>query len=165
MKSSRRLSTPPTTRPMLKREPEDRWEGYVTQRAELQAFVDAHELRDILWITGDVHMCWVGQVEGNPVTPGESMWEVCVTSGNINTLAEELPEDQFPWRSPAPHLPLITFDPEHDRVRVEFFNQFGSLVHTQDFLVGADHADGNLQVGRRSLQPPIYPKNKLSRWA
>lgn len=116
--------------------PDDRWEGYVTQRAELQAFVDAHELRNILWITGDVHMCYVGQVELDPATLGESMWEICVTSGNINGLATELPEAQFPWRSPDAHLPLITFDPEADLVRVEFINRYGSTVHSRDLQLG-----------------------------
>lgn len=117
-------------------QPEDRWEGYVTQRAELQAFVDAHELRDVLWITGDVHMCWVGQVELDPVTPGQSMWEICVTSGNTNALASELPESQFPWRSADVHLPLITFEPETMLVRVEFINRYGTLVHTHELQLG-----------------------------
>lgn len=116
--------------------PEDRWEGYVTQRAEIQAFVDEHEIRNVLWITGDVHMCYVGQVELDPTTRGESMWEVCVTSGNINPLAAELPQSQFPWRSQNAHLPLITFDPQEDRVRVEFVTTGGSIAHTRDLQLG-----------------------------
>lgn len=117
-------------------DPDDRWEGYVTQRQELQAFVDAHELRNILWITGDVHMCFVGQVELDPITPGESMWEVCVTSGNINGLATELPEGQFPWRSPDAHLPLITFDPRANLVHIEFVNKYGSVAYSTDLQLG-----------------------------
>lgn len=116
--------------------PEDRWEGYVTQRAELQAFVDEHELRNILWVTGDVHMCWVGQVDAEPSTLGESMWEVCVTSGNTNPLANELLEGQFPWHSSDAHLPLITFDPVAELVRVEFVNKYGQLVHSRELELG-----------------------------
>ncbi|PRQ04256.1 Alkaline phosphatase D precursor [Enhygromyxa salina] len=112
--------------------PEDRWEGYATQRAELQALVDAHDLRNILWLTGDVHMCYLGQVELEPLTPGESMWEICVTSGNTNPLADELPEAQFPWRSQLPHLPLITFDPQADLVRVEFVTRFGDVAYHRE---------------------------------
>lgn len=111
--------------------PDDRWQGYAKQRAELQAFVNEHELSHILWVTGDVHMCFVGQVDKNPSTRGEAMWEVCVTSGNINPLANSLSEDQFPWRSENPHLPLITFDPASDSVRVDFIATDGTLAHSR----------------------------------
>lgn len=117
-------------------DPNDRWEGYMTQRAELQAFVDEREISNVLWITGDVHMCYVGQVELEPATPGESMWEICVTSGNVNGLASELPEAQFPWRSLSPHVPLITFDPEADLVHVEFVDAYGNVSHSRDLLLG-----------------------------
>lgn len=91
-------------------------------------------------ITGDVHMCYVGQVELDPATPGESMWEVCVTSGNSNPLANELPEAQFPWRSSEAHLPLITFDPGAGEgagaVRVEFLTKSGNLAHSRELPLG-----------------------------
>ncbi|MCA9652139.1 MAG: alkaline phosphatase D family protein [Myxococcales bacterium] len=117
-------------------DPRDRWEGYVTQRAELQAFVDEHDLRGILWITGDVHMCYVGQVDADPTTAGESMWEVCVTSGNINPLASLLSTTQFPWRSQDPHVPLITFDPGNDVVLVELVDTDGRIAHSQELVLG-----------------------------
>lgn len=117
-------------------DPNDRWQGYATQRAELQAFVDEHELSNILWITGDVHMCFVGQVDPNPTTRGEGMWEVCVTSGNINPLANKIPEEQFPWRSEEAHLPLITFDPASDSVLVEFVATDGSIAHSRALNLG-----------------------------
>lgn len=117
-------------------DPADRWEGYVTQRAQLQAFVDDNDLHNILWITGDVHMCYVGQVDADPTTAGESMWEVCVTSGNTNPLASSLGETQFPWRSADAHLPLLTFDPENDLVRVEFVATDGTVAHSRDLQLG-----------------------------
>lgn len=113
-------------------DPQDRWEGYVTQREALKAFVDEHELRNILWITGDVHMCYVGRIEREPSTPADGMWEVCVTSGNTNPLASSLPQDQFTWRSQDGHLPLITFDPEAERVHVEFIAEDGTVAHNQE---------------------------------
>ena len=116
--------------------PDDRWEGYVTQRAELQAFVDEHDLRNILWITGDVHMCFVGQVDGDPTTRGESMWEVCVTSGNRNPLASDLPPTQFPWASDLPHVPIIEFDPENEVVRVEFVAMDGTVSESRELQLG-----------------------------
>jgi phosphodiesterase/alkaline phosphatase D-like protein len=112
-------------------DPDDRWEGYATQRAELQSFVDEHEIDNILWITGDVHMCYVGQVESDPTTRGESMWEVCVTSGNINPFAQDLPPAQFPWRSEEAHLPLLTFDPVDNVVEVEFIAADGTIAHSR----------------------------------
>jgi phosphodiesterase/alkaline phosphatase D-like protein len=113
-------------------DPEDRWEGYVTQRDTLKAFVDEHQLRNIVWITGDVHMCYVGRIESDPSSPAERMWEICVTSGNTNPLASALPEGQFVWRSQNGHLPLITFDPEAERVHVEFIAGDGSVSHSQE---------------------------------
>ncbi len=108
----------------------------LTQRAELQAFVDEHALENILWITGDVHMCFVGQVEQNPTTRGQSMWEVCVTSGNLNPLANQIPKDQFPWASENAHLPLLTFDPASNTVHVEFIATDGSVAHSQELSLG-----------------------------
>lgn len=116
--------------------PLDRWQGYATQRAEVQAFVDANDVRNVLWITGDVHMCYVGQVDSEPATYAEGMWEVCVTSGNTNPLASELPAAQFPWRSENAHLPLITFDPTNDQVVVEFIATDGSLAHRRELDLG-----------------------------
>lgn len=116
--------------------PEDRWEGYVTQRAELQAFVDENDLRNILWVTGDVHMCFVGQVDGSPTTPGESMWEVCVTSGNTNPLASDVPPGQFPWASQYPHVPVIEFNPETDSVHVDFVALDGTISESRDLQLG-----------------------------
>lgn len=116
--------------------PEDRWQGYVTQRAELQAFVDEHAIDNVLWITGDVHMCFVGQVDRNPTTRGQAMWEVCVTSGNLNPLANRIPKDQFPWASEDAHLPLLTFDPESNTVRLEFIATDGSVAHSRELSLG-----------------------------
>lgn len=112
-------------------DPLDRWEGYVTQREALKAFVDEHQLRNILWVTGDVHMCYVGRIERDPSTAADGMWEVCVTSGNTNPLASSLPEEQFTWRSQNGHLPLITFDPEAERVHVELIAEDGTVAHSQ----------------------------------
>ena len=117
-------------------DPKDRWEGYVSQRASIQALVSEQALSNIVWVTGDVHMCYLGQVEGDPVDAGSSMWEVCVTSGNTNPLASELPEPQFAWKSQEAHLPLVTFDPENDRVRVEFIDTDGNLAFSRDLEFG-----------------------------
>jgi phosphodiesterase/alkaline phosphatase D-like protein len=113
-------------------DPLDRWEGYVTQRDALKAFVDEHQLDNILWIAGDVHMCYVGQIESEPTSPAERMWEVCVTSGNTNPLANSLPEGQFAWASQQGHLPLITFDPMTERVQVRFIAGDDGVAYTRE---------------------------------
>ncbi len=74
----------------------------------------------------------MGQVDANPTTAGEGMWEVCVTSGNTNPLANELSDEQFPWHSPDAHLPLLTFDPDANRVLVEFLDTDGQLAHSRE---------------------------------
>ena len=132
-----RLGIPPGT-PLVEQllKPEDRWEGYADQRDAVQAFVDDNAITNVVWVTGDVHMCYVGQVEGEPSSPGRAMWEVCVTSGNTNPLADQLPEAQFPWRSENAHLPLLTFDPEAGEVHVEFVATDGTVSHARTLSVG-----------------------------
>lgn len=136
-----RLNLPPDV-PLIEQlvDPDDRWEGYQTQRDALKAFVDEHALTGIVWVTGDVHMCYVGQIEGEPSTRADSMWEVCVTSGNTNPLANQLPEEQFPWRSSNPHVPRLTFepaaDPADDRVVVEFIDTAGQVAHRRELSLG-----------------------------
>ena len=55
-----------------------------------------------------------------------------MTSGNTNPIADDLPADQFPWRSQLPHLPLLTFDPVATKVRVEFIDRFGAIAHARE---------------------------------
>ncbi len=81
-------------------------------------------------------MCFVGQVDGSPTTPGESMWEVCVTSGNTNPLASDVPPGQFPWASQYPHVPVIEFNPETDSVHVDFVALDGTISESRDLQLG-----------------------------
>ena len=64
------------------------------------------------------------------------MWEVCVTSGNTNPLASDLPVGQFPWASRDPHVPVIEFNPQTDSVHVDFVALDGTVSESRDLQLG-----------------------------
>ena len=109
----------------------DRWQGYPASRDAVMDFINDNGIENVLWVTGDIHMCFVGQVEDGVDTYAGRMWEICVTSGNTNPLAFTLPSSQFPWKSQDPHLPLITFDAQANEVEVTFVTTGGDIAHTQ----------------------------------
>lgn len=99
---------------------EDRWEGYALQRFELLEFIHSEQLRNVWFVSGDLHVCFVGQIQpGSDGVLGQ-MREVAVTGGNTNPLGDFLPKGQFPFGSSQPHALLMTFDPAADEVLVRF---------------------------------------------
>ena len=53
----------------------DQWDGYGAERKELLDFIAANNIKDVTFITGDIHTFFAGDVtptgrEGNPVTDG-----------------------------------------------------------------------------------------------
>lgn len=105
----------------------DRWETYAVDRDRVTALLDRIEGRHVVFVTGDIHMNYLGRVHVTGDAVSDRSWEVCVTSGNVNPLASTLSADQFPFVSAAPHLPVLTFDPGAGTVHVAFYAKDGSL--------------------------------------
>jgi alkaline phosphatase D len=101
---------------------DDRWEGYPKQRREVLDWIDEHDIADVWFVSGDFHVGFVGRIQSN--RPGRSgrMWEVAVTSGNVNPLGAVLQAPQFRYGSSEPRLVTMTFDPATGDVTARFFN-------------------------------------------
>lgn len=101
---------------------DDRWEGYPKQRRELFDWIDEHDIADVWFVAGDFHVGFVGRIQSS--RPGRSgrMWEVAVTSGNVNPLGAVLQPPQFRYGSSEPRLVTVTFDPATGDVTARFYN-------------------------------------------
>lgn len=106
----------------------DRWDGYPADRARLTALLDELAASHVVFVTGDIHMNYLGRgsVTGDAVS--DRAWEVCCTSGNASPLASSLSPDQFEFVDNAPHFPVLTFDPRAGTVHVAFYAADGSLA-------------------------------------
>lgn len=116
---------------------EDRWEGYGAERDRVKAFVNEKNIRKVLWVTGDIHMCYAGQME-LPADDGSlagQMWEICCTSGNTNPGWMLLPDKQFVWKSGTPHVPFLTFDPHADSVKLVFVDDKGGAAFERTMIL------------------------------
>ncbi|MBL4687383.1 MAG: alkaline phosphatase D family protein [Nannocystaceae bacterium] len=99
----------------------DRWEGYPAQRQEILDFVNDEDISNVYWVTGDIHTNYVSHVQPSPGPgAGDSMREICVTSGNTNPAAFLLGGSQFPYAAGDPRTLVMTFDPSNESVHVEF---------------------------------------------
>lgn len=101
---------------------EDRWEGYAAQREELLGFIESEEIRNVWFLSGDFHVCFVSQVEPGGGGVLAKTREIAVTGGNTNPLGEFLDPPQFDYGSAAARAVLLTFDPQADEVLVRFLD-------------------------------------------
>ncbi|HEY8375229.1 MAG TPA: alkaline phosphatase D family protein, partial [Nannocystis sp.] len=82
--------------------PEDRWEGYAAQRAELLDFIAAQDIRNVWFVAGDFHTCFISQVEPGAGGVLGKTREIAVTGGNSFFLGDFFPQPQFSFGSSQP---------------------------------------------------------------
>jgi phosphodiesterase/alkaline phosphatase D-like protein len=116
-----------TSDPPLAADNAERWENYPLDRERITALLDRIDGRHVVFVTGDVHMNYLGRARVRGDAVSDRVWEVCCTSGNINPLASGLSAEQFAFVQAAPHLPVLTFDPDAGTVHVAFYGKDGSL--------------------------------------
>ena len=105
----------------------DRWDGYPDDRARLTETLDALEARHVIFVSGDIHMNYLGRGSETGEAVSDLSWEVCCTSGNTNPVAKSLSEDQYDYVAGAPKMPVLTFDPEAGTIHIAFYGVDGSL--------------------------------------
>ena len=106
----------------------ERWQGHIEDRARVADLINTRALDHVIWLTGDIHMNYLGHCdEVHPSLAGR-MWEVCNTWGNINPLIHRLSAEQFVWTAQDPHVPLLTFDPAAGTVLLRFYDEGGALA-------------------------------------
>lgn len=109
----------------------DRWDGRTNQRDQLIQLLDDTEARHVVFVTGDIHMNYLGRASESGEAVSDRVWEVCCTSGNVSPFSSNLSEIQFPYVGDSPQLPVLTFDPDAGTVHVAFYGQDGSLSYEQ----------------------------------
>lgn len=113
----------------------DRWKGYPQQRQEIIDYVNDEDIRNVYWVTGDIHADFVSYVQTSPGPgAGDLMREVCVTSGNSNPVAFLLQGAQFDYSSGEPRVLIMTFDPNDESVNVRFLDSDGAVAHEQTLV-------------------------------
>lgn len=115
----------------LSADSQERWESFPLDRDRVTALLDTNETRKVVFVTGDIHMNYLGRTTESGTSVAESSWEVCCTSGNESPFADGLSATQFPFVSKHPHLPLLTFDPGAGTVHVAFYAKDGALAFEQ----------------------------------
>jgi alkaline phosphatase D len=104
-----------------------RWDGYPSDRARLTERLDLLEASNVIFVTGDIHMNYLGRASVSGDAVSDRSWEVSCTSGNANPVAGSLSPEQYVFVDAAPHLPVLTFDPTLGTVHVAFYAADGSL--------------------------------------
>ena len=118
----------------------DRWEGYPAQRQELLDFINANQIRNVWFMSGDFHVCFAAHIELGDGGVTASTWEIAVSGGNTNPLpaiAAALNPPQFDYGVLEARACLLLFDPEADAVNVRFINpQTGETEYDQTLVQG-----------------------------
>lgn len=99
---------------------DDRWEGYPAQREALLGFIADEDIRNVWFVSGDFHVCFVSRVEPLSGDLTADTWEIAVTSGNVNPLGELLIHPQFTFNTSLPHTCVLRFDPVANTVTIRF---------------------------------------------
>lgn len=115
----------------------DRWEGFPTQRAELLGHIDANEIENVWFLSGDFHVCFVSRLEPDGDALSARTREIACTTGNTNILGDLLPAGQFAYRSSQPRGVILMFDPEANAVNVRFLDpDTGEAVYDESLTQG-----------------------------
>jgi hypothetical protein len=110
---------------------EERWQGHDASRQQVTDLINDAALTRVIFVTGDIHMNYVGTLEESDASVAGQLIECCLTSGNTNPLEATLSNQQFAWHAGPPHFPLLTFDAVNDQILVQYYAEDGSLSHEQ----------------------------------
>jgi hypothetical protein len=103
----------------------DRWEGYPAQRKQVLDHIDAHDIKNVWFLSGDFHVCFVSRLEPTGDQLSHRTREIAVTSGNESPIPEfltQLDPPQFAYGVHKARGLLVTFDPAADAVHVRFLD-------------------------------------------
>ena len=106
---------------------EERWSGHPVDRQMIKDVVNDNGLDHIIWVTGDIHMSYVGRADRDDDSTAGNMTEVCCTIGNTNPLGETLDPAQFDYFTSGTRMPVITFDSAADEVLIQMYDAEGEL--------------------------------------
>jgi phosphodiesterase/alkaline phosphatase D-like protein len=99
-------------------EGEGRWPGYVRQREQLLRLCE-EEIDGVLFLAGDIHMCWIGRV--SPSGLGANLIEVgagCGAKELLNPVSGLFVAPQYLYRAAVNNYATLRFDAERREVTV-----------------------------------------------
>ena len=108
-----------------------RWEGYATQRKEILKHIDDNEIPGLLWLSGDFHLSFVGQVSKSGV--GSNQVEVLAGPGaqSANPLAFTLDPPQFQYRTDKNNYLVLAVQPATRQIDIEYWDVGDSPFHIE----------------------------------
>jgi len=115
---------------------DERWQGHEADRKRVTDLIDAEGLDHVLFLTGDIHMNYLGRLSETGGAISDTLWEICTTSGNVNPAVNGLSEQQFDFKALEPHLPLVTFDATAGTVTVRFVAIDGTTTYERTLEIG-----------------------------
>lgn len=98
----------------------DRWEGFPRQREEILRHIDFHQIKNLLWVSGDFHFASLGRVSYDG--PGSEQMEVLAGPGaqipNVAGLSMKL-SSRFDWIHVRNNYVTIACDVKNERFEIE----------------------------------------------
>ena len=152
----------------------DQWDGYTADRAELFSFLRDNEIRNTVFLTGDIHSAWAAELPVAPSTypvdrnsVGTELVCTSVTSDNLDDILRVPPRTaslsvESAIRANNPHIKHLEFDSHgfsvldvtDERVQMDWYD----LVDRTDPASGAAHAVSfAVAAGTQHLTPAKEP--------
>lgn len=98
----------------------DQWDGYNADRNELVDYLRAHNTRNVVFLTGDIHMSWANELTtpatGTADPAGAEFVVPSVTSDNVNEIMGTSPGGFWSWtavnliKAMNPHVRWLEVD-------------------------------------------------------
>lgn len=162
----------------------DQWDGYNTDRQEIENHLRTNNIKDVVILTGDIHTSWANDVPGPGYVSSSGAGSICpefvgtsVTSTNFN-----LPVPAALLQTLNPHMKYINlsghgymiFDVNKTRTQTDYI--YISNVETHPYTVSRE-ASFTKQFGQTYLRststglsghvitapnPPMFPDNSIT---
>jgi phosphodiesterase/alkaline phosphatase D-like protein len=126
------LNSVPISNIPVPAEEQDRWEGFASQRTEILSYIDAENIRGVLWVAGDFHVATAGRVSTSGA--GQNATELLVGPGAQtptvvqNFLTGVMRAPQFDWNTSENNYAELTFEPQSRSVRVRYVGADGNAL-------------------------------------
>jgi len=137
----------------------DQWDGYNYQRQKLIKFISDNNIKNVVFLTGDIHSAWFSEIEntsGNPIAT--EFVGTSVTSPGLDVIETALGQiPQWLLNSLGGSIPAV----------LEFFNSHMKYINIEDhgymiLTVNNNKAQGDLVFMER--EDTIYNEDYATSW-
>ncbi len=103
----------------------DRWDGYQDARNQVRDFINANDIDNVWFVSGDFHCTFVSRLEPQGDDNFSNIREIACATGNENPIPDFLlgfNPPQFDYGLPETRGALLTIDPDNNAVSVRFIH-------------------------------------------